>query len=302
MSRKANDRLQFDLFAPSVSDLPVKDQRDIMERPVFSLSKRKRLKSIDYRSPDGTVFVKVEPHQNFGMATIWDADILIWAASIIRSEIERGRNDVPGPTIHFQPYNLLKSIHRPCGGEHYQRLRAALDRLRTTSIKTNIRSSDKSKKEASFSWLDEWTDDIDPKTGLSRGMSMTINRWLYEGILDERLVLSIDPAYFDLTGGLERWLYRIARKHAGMQRHGWSCSLSTLYDKSGCEDTARKFRAALKRITEADNLPEYHLEWLEKTQSGEPALHMVRRSFLSATHPAFTYPVRRDRRKPIPSI
>ena len=28
-------------------------------------------------------------------------------------------------------------------------------------------------------------------------------------------LLAIDPVYFSITGGRERWLYRVARKHAG---------------------------------------------------------------------------------------
>ena len=40
------------------------------------------------------------------------------------------------------------------------------------------------------------------------------------GQLDDALVLTIDPGYFSLTGGLERWLYRIVRKHAGHQPGG----------------------------------------------------------------------------------
>jgi len=72
---------QFDLFVPYISDLPLRDQRETMERPFFSLGKRKRLKPIEYVSPNGEVFVNVFPNAEFGMATIWDADILIWAAS-----------------------------------------------------------------------------------------------------------------------------------------------------------------------------------------------------------------------------
>jgi plasmid replication initiation protein len=34
-------------------------------------------------------------------------------------------------------------------------------------------------------------------------------------------VLSIDRAYFGLTGGLERWLYRLVRKHGGRQSTGY---------------------------------------------------------------------------------
>ncbi len=37
------------------------------------------------------------------------------------------------------------------------------------------------------------------------------------GVLDAALVLTIDPAYFRLTGGIERWLYRLVRKHGGRQ-------------------------------------------------------------------------------------
>src|SRR5215217_2885680 len=90
---------QFDLFVPYLSDLPLRDQRETMERPFFSLSKRKRLRPIEYSSPDGTVWVKVEGHQSYGMATIWDADILIWAASTIIDLKERGTNDLPR-TLH----------------------------------------------------------------------------------------------------------------------------------------------------------------------------------------------------------
>ena len=46
---------QFDLFVPYLSDLPLCDQRETMERPFFSMSKRKRLKSIEYTNPEGTV-------------------------------------------------------------------------------------------------------------------------------------------------------------------------------------------------------------------------------------------------------
>jgi plasmid replication initiation protein len=48
-------------------------------------------------------------------------------------------------------------------------------------------------------------------------MEFVLPDWFYRGVLDRSLVLAIDPAYFHLTGGIERWLYRVARKHAGRQ-------------------------------------------------------------------------------------
>ena len=64
--------------------------------------------------------------------------------------------------------------------------------------------------------------------------------WFYRAVLDDALVLTIDRAYFDLTGGLERWLYRIVRKHGGQQRGGWrfdfrhsACQISQPLARSG---------------------------------------------------------------------
>ena len=68
---------QLDFFIPFIAALPLRDQRDTMERPFFSLAKRKRLAPIDYENRDGSVWVRVQPHQDYGMATIWNADILI---------------------------------------------------------------------------------------------------------------------------------------------------------------------------------------------------------------------------------
>jgi hypothetical protein len=53
---------QFDLFVPFVADLPLRDQRETMERPFFSLAKRKRLQPIRYVSPDGGIYVDVFPN------------------------------------------------------------------------------------------------------------------------------------------------------------------------------------------------------------------------------------------------
>jgi hypothetical protein len=52
---------QFDLFVPFIADLPLRDQRETMERPFFSLAKRKRLKPIEYVSPNAELFVNVFP-------------------------------------------------------------------------------------------------------------------------------------------------------------------------------------------------------------------------------------------------
>ena len=63
---------QRDLFVAIFTDIPIRDQRDMMERPFFSLAKNPRAKPIQYR--DGETWVEVSANPQFGMATIWDAD------------------------------------------------------------------------------------------------------------------------------------------------------------------------------------------------------------------------------------
>ncbi len=268
---------QVDLFVPFIADMPLRDQRETMERPFFSLAKRKRLKPIEYVSPNNQLFVNVFPNNEFGMATIWDADILIWAASALNNLRKQGVNDLPR-TLSFQPYDLLKTICRETGGQEYRRLREALGRLQATTIVTNIRVK-KGKKQRQFSWIESWTDLVDDDTDRSRGMTLTLSDWFYEGILMDGGLLSIDPAYFSITGGRERWLYRVARKHAGgAGEDGFAISLPTLFEKSGAEGTYRRFKFEMQALVRRNDLPGFDLG-LELT-AGEPSLRMARREQL----------------------
>jgi plasmid replication initiation protein len=266
---------QFDLFLPYLADLPLRDQREMMERPFFSLAKTKRVKPIDYTSPDGKLWVNVSANPTYGMATIWDADILIYCASMLADMARRGTNDVPRK-LHIMPYDLLRAIGRPTTGRAYELMGQALDRLVATTVKTNIRAENR--REATFSWLDGWTQLVDERTERSRGMTLELSNWFYEGVLMNGGVLAIDRAYFDLTGGRERWLYKVARKHAGgAGGDGFSIAMPTLFEKSGAEGPYRRFKFEIIKIAERNALPGYNLS-IEASKSGakEPLLRMVR--------------------------
>ncbi|CAN7661254.1 replication initiator protein A [Phenylobacterium sp. LjRoot225] len=265
---------QFDLFIPLMRDLPLKDQRETMERPFFSLQKRKRLKPIEYASADGEVRVKVEAVPAYGMATIWDGDILIWAASALNRLKAEGRNDLPRE-LKTTAYDLLRSIQRDTGGKGYVELKAALDRLTTTTIFTSIRA--KRGRDSRFSWLDSWSVEVDPVTEKPIALKITLSNWVYEGIINEKSVLTMHPDYFQLSGGLERALYRIARKHAGDQEQGWTCRVSLLHEKSGSDSAPKEFARMLRKIVEANDLPEYDLAFTT-TGDNSSAVHFVRRT------------------------
>ncbi|MFS0738841.1 replication initiator protein A [Sphingomonas sp. 1P06PA] len=269
MTKRQNPNPEFDLFIPLMGDLPLKDQRETMERPFFSLQKRKRVKPIEYSSPDGETWVKIEAIPAYGMATIWDADILIWAASTLNRMREQGINDLPR-TLKTTSYDLLRAIKRDTSGRAYQELQAALQRLQTTSISTSIRAP-KRRTKAGFNWLDKWTLEVDPDTDQPRGMTITLSDWVYEGIMGERSLLTMHQDYFLLTGGLERALYRIARKHAGNQKGGWTCRVEVLRDKTGSDSKPKEFNRMLRKVVEADQLPDYAMQ-MAATADGSPAV------------------------------
>lgn len=206
--------------------------------------------------------MKVLPHKDHGMATIWDADVLIWAASIFAEMQKRRANDI-ARTLGFQPFDLLRAIGRRTGGTDYRLLREALARVQATVVKTNIRARGR-RKERPFGWIEGWTDLVDDKTGQSRGMTLTVSEWFHEGVLMDGGVPAVDPAYFGITGGRERWLYRVARKHAGGHGgEGFAVSLPTLFAKSGADGDHRRFKFELRRIARRNALPEFHLGWEE---------------------------------------
>ena len=77
--------------------------------------------------------------------------------------------------------------------------------------------------------------------------------------MDDALVLTLDPAYFRLSGGIERWLYRLMRKHGGRQRDGWRFDLRHLYLKSGSLQRYSDFALQVRRLVRRQVLLDYRL-------------------------------------------
>src|SRR5277367_1032864 len=233
---------QLDLFRALPGDLAPRDAQDLMAYPFFSLAKSKRLTPIDFRA--GQIAIRVEAVPEHGMATIWDADVLIWAASQIVHARDAGLKT--SRLMATTPYEILTFVGRSAGARDYQRLKAGLDRLQSTTVMTSIRQPSERRRHR-FSWINEWKETADMH-GRPLGLELILPDWFYAGILDDALVLTIDRAYFDLTGGLERWLYRIVRKHGGQQRAGWQFDFRHLHGKSASLSPFKRFAFELREI------------------------------------------------------
>ena len=166
----------------------------------------------------------------------------------------------PAP-VRIAAYDLLRVTRRHTGKNGYQEIYDALFRLRSTTITTDIQSGGE-RETRGFGWIDSFrilTRESKAGNRVMQGLEITLNDWTFRALVKDRRVLAINPAYFDLTGGLERRLYEIARKHVGRQPE-WRVSLLQLAKKCGTmQRNLRRFKFDLKALAELDRLPDYQM-------------------------------------------
>jgi plasmid replication initiation protein len=247
---------QIDLFVESLVSAPLRDDRATMEFPFFALQKRPLLTPITYQ--DGNVLIRISPGER-GIASIWDKDVLIYLSSLINTKVERGEE--VSRTVRIAAHDLLRVTRRHTGKNGYQEIYDALFRLRSTTITTDIQSGGE-RETRGFGWIDSFrilTRENKSGGRVMQGLEITLNDWTFRALVKDRRVLSINPAYFDLTGGLERRLYEIARKHVGRQTE-WKVSLLQLAKKCGTmQRNLRRFKFDLKELAKLDRLPDYQM-------------------------------------------
>jgi plasmid replication initiation protein len=168
------------------------------------------------------------------------------------------------PIIRLTAYDLLVSTNRHTGGGDYDQLQKAFERLAGTRITTDIRTNGIRQREG-FGIIDSWKIiEKHPTNGRMVAIELRLSDWLYNAIVG-REVLTLSRDYFRLSGGLERRLYELARKHCGHQPK-WIISVELLHKKTGSTGTLRKFRELLKRAADTDPLPDYRIRYEPETE------------------------------------
>jgi plasmid replication initiation protein len=258
--------VQLEIFGVSAVDPPWRDNKDAMEYPFLSLQKV-RTRPIEYRK--GNIHLSIAADIRYSIATIWDWDLIIFAASHLNNAIEAGLQ--PSPRIRFVPYDCLRQVGRHTGGQNYKELANAIKRLTATLVITNIRNEDLSGEEGGFHWLSGFKipkkytrshltqDAPDGEPDPARPWEIELPPWLYNAILRRRDILAVHPDYFRLTGGLERWLYRLARKAVPDKAEipAIHFRMDTLHKQSGTTRPLKKFAFDIRKLAETQPLPEY---------------------------------------------
>lgn len=247
---------QLDFFVSDVLTFSPKSDQHTLEHPFFSLSKRPD-KEVRYYEHNGNS-ITITPSVK-GIATIWDKDILIFAVSVMREAMNRGETFEENRPINITAYNLLVTTNRNTSGRGYSDLVDAFDRLRGTGIKTDITTNGIRVREG-FGLIESWkVIEASPKNQRMVAIQIKLSDWLFNAIKNgHKELLTLNRDYFRLSGGLERRIYELARKHCGEQGK-WAISMELLHKKSGSKSPLKRFRFEAKKIIEANELPDYIL-------------------------------------------
>lgn len=248
-----------DLFVCDIFDAAPKGDMASMEHPIFSLSTKPDHRVRRYEH--GKNFVEIKPSAD-GLATVHDRDILIFCISQVIAGLNAGRP--VSRTVRLRAYDLLIATNRMTNGQGYEALKAAFERLRGTTISTNIVTGGQEQFDV-FGLIDRARIVRQSREGRMQEVEIELSDWVFNAIRAKE-VLTLHRDYFRLRKPLERRMYELARKHCGKQSE-WSISLELLQKKCGSNSTIKEFRRLVKTIVAADeahgHFPEYSLSLSE---------------------------------------
>jgi len=245
-----------DFFVADIFSWSPKDDLDSMEHPLFAL--RAGDTRVRTYERNGTSVMVLPGH--YGCASIHDKDVWIYCISQLVEAINRGRGDI-NRTVRFIGHDFLVATNRASSGRasrrEYDRMQEALDRLKGTVIKTNIKTGGSAAKVKGFGLIETYEVIRRDHDGRMESVEVTLPDWLFRSV-QACEVLTLNRDYFRLRKPLDRRIYELVRKHCGSQPR-WRVGIDTLYQKSGSVDRLPKFRDAMKKFALSNHLPDYRV-------------------------------------------
>lgn len=224
-----------------------------MEHPIFSLSTKPdtRIRRYEHNGR----FVEITPSVK-GLATMHDRDVLIYCISQLMAGLNDGKQ--LSQTVRFKAYDLLQATNRMTNGQGYEGLKAALERLRGTTISTNVTTGGEEQFDV-FGIIERARIVRETRDGRMQEVEIKLSDWVFNAIAAKE-VLTLHRDYFRLRKPLERRIYELARKHCGSQGT-WKISLDLLQKKCGSNSTPREFKRLVQNIVKQDashsHMPDY---------------------------------------------
>lgn len=193
--RLANESIAIDVL---------KNERNLMLYPFCSTSKAPRFKAIKYVSKDSNFSLEVTANHEYGMAKIWDFDILRFVFSKIDTIADR--TGYYPSSVAFSAYECLKFLKRnPNAGKNVQWLKEALDRLASTTYKGNI-FKEESKHVAGFTLIRY--DYVETNKGIEK-ISISLDERLLFSLRNSKSLITINERLLEEPSGLKKRLLEL---------------------------------------------------------------------------------------------
>ena len=223
-----------------------RNERNLMLFPFCSTAKAKRVKGIHYTSSDGKRWLEVTANYEYGMAKIWDFDILRFALSKA-GEVALQVRYFP-PYVDFTSYECLKAIGRDTkAGKNYIWIEEALDRLVSTTYKGNIFKEDENRSEI-FTLIN--IECVKNQQGQVDKIRMNFNQRIQESA-KLRGLLTIDKKILREESGIKKRLLELITVSIGKES-SWIVGIERLQALCAHEGELKAFKRQLK---------EYKLPW-----------------------------------------
>lgn len=223
-----------------------RNERNLMLFPFCSTAKAKRVKGIRYVSADGKRWLHVTANHDYGMAKIWDFDILRFALSKA-GEIALQVGYFPA-SVEFSGYECLKALGRnPESGSNLKWVKEGLRRLCLTGYSGNIFRENEKITEIFTLIKASYTD----QSGKLERINISFDERLVESVRYSKGLLVIDPNLIREEAGIKKRLLELVAVSIGKEAT-WTVGLERLQAMCAHEGELKGFKRQLK---------EYELPW-----------------------------------------
>jgi len=217
-----------------------RNERNLMLFPFCSTAKSKRVKSIHYTSSDGKRWLEVTANYEYGMAKIWDFDILRFALSKA-GEVALQVGYFPN-FVEFSGYECLKALKRSDQGKNYKWLRDAINRLCLTGYRGNIFRENEKTTEI-FTLIQACYDDEDEKIERIR---FVFNERIIESVKLFKGLLSISSDIINEEAGIKKRLLELVAVSMGKES-SWIVRLDRLQALCAHDGETKEFKRQLRK-------------------------------------------------------
>ena len=224
----------------------LKNEKNLMLFPFCSTSKATRFKAIKYKSMDNKFSLEVTANHEYGMAKIWDFDILRFVFSKI--DTIASKTGYHPSSVSFSAYECLKILKRsPKAGKNIKWLKEALDRLASTTYKGNIFKDDL-KLVAGFTLISY--EYIDSGKSLDK-ISITLDQRIVSSMRSSESLMNIDSRLIEESSGLKKRLLELVYLKTKESKE-WVVLVSELQELCANSWSLKRFKSEIKSISDLD--------------------------------------------------